>query len=300
MALEVKLQNFEGPLDLLLHLIDKNKVNIYDIPIFLITEQYMDYISAMREQEQQLDTMSEFLVMASTLLAIKSKMLLPAEKDEEGAEIDPREELVRQLLEYKTYKYMAFELRDRETGAMGVYFRRASVPKEVRAYREPVNVDKLLDDAGVTLPLLYKVFREVMKRREDLRDPIRADFGKIEKEEVDTRETMQFVERYIMNRRHTTFSRLLSLRSGRAYAVVTFLTILELMKRGHVYVTQEETLGEICIEANDPSMWVEDEENDFGSEWAESSGEPEPGDELTPDTDPAGVQPAETAPEEGD
>ena len=109
MAIEIKLQAFEGPLDLLLHLIDKNKVNIYDIPIALITGQYMEYLSAMQEEETQLDTMSEFLVMAATLLDIKSRMLLPAEKDEAGEEIDPRDELVRQLLEYKMYKYMSFE-----------------------------------------------------------------------------------------------------------------------------------------------------------------------------------------------
>ena len=91
MAIEIKLQAFEGPLDLLLHLIDKNKVNIYDIPIALITGQYMEYLSAMQEEETQLDTMSEFLVMAATLLDIKSRMLLPAEKDEAGEEIDPRD-----------------------------------------------------------------------------------------------------------------------------------------------------------------------------------------------------------------
>ena len=273
MAIEIKLQAFEGPLDLLLHLIDKNKVNIYDIPIALITGQYMEYLSAMQEEETQLDTMSEFLVMAATLLDIKSRMLLPAEKDEAGEEIDPRDELVRQLLEYKMYRYMSFELREREERAEGVYYHRQSIPKEVVSYREPVNVDEVLDKAGVTLPGLYRIFQEVMKRREDLKDPIRSSFGRIEKQEVDTAETMQFVERYIMNRRHCTFRRLLMLRSGRMYTVVAFLTLLELMKRGHIYVKQEETFGEIEIEANDPSMWTEDED-DYLSEWAEDDGQP--------------------------
>ena len=270
MAIEVKLQAFEGPLDLLLHLIDKNKVNIYDIPIALITEQYMAYIDAMTEADVQMDLMSEFLVMAATLLDIKSRMLLLAEKDEEGEEIDPREELVRQLLEYKTYKYMSYELRDREAQAEGVYFRRQSIPSEVRQYREPVDPDKVLDQAGVTLPGLYKIFQEVMRRREDLRDPIRANFGRIEKEQIDTGKTMQFVERYIMSRRRCTFRKLLMLRSGRMYTVVTFLTILELMKRGRIYVVQDENFGEIEIEANDRSQWTEDEE-DYISEWAEDS-----------------------------
>ena len=106
MGIPVKLQVFEGPLDLLLHLIEKNKVNIYDIPIVEITNQYMDYIHAMERED--LNVMSEFMVMAATLISIKCRMLLPRETTEEGEEEDPREELVRQLLEYKMYKYMSY------------------------------------------------------------------------------------------------------------------------------------------------------------------------------------------------
>ena len=106
MGINVKLQVFEGPLDLLLHLIDKNKVNIYDIPIVMITEQYMEYVDQMDKED--LDVVSEFLVMAATLLDIKSRMLLPKEVNEDGEEEDPRSELVRQLLEYKLFKYMSY------------------------------------------------------------------------------------------------------------------------------------------------------------------------------------------------
>ena len=113
MALSVKIESFEGPLDLLLHLIDINKFNIFDIPIVEITAQYMEYLHSMKTRD--LNIMSEFLVMAATLLEIKAKMLLPAEVDEEGEEIDPREELVQKLLEYKMYKYMSYELRDRKS-----------------------------------------------------------------------------------------------------------------------------------------------------------------------------------------
>ena len=108
-GIPVKLEVFEGPLDLLLHLIEKNKVNIYDIPIAQITDQYMEYIHQM--QREDLNIMSEFMVMAATLISIKCRMLLPKEVNEEGEEEDPREELVRQLLEYKMYKYMSYELR---------------------------------------------------------------------------------------------------------------------------------------------------------------------------------------------
>ena len=111
MAIPVKLPVFEGPLDLLLHLIDKNKIDIYDIPIVEITDQYLEYIHQMERED--LDIMSEFMVMAATLLDIKCRMLLPKEVNEEGEEEDPRAELVQQLLEYKMYKYMSYELRDR-------------------------------------------------------------------------------------------------------------------------------------------------------------------------------------------
>ena len=110
MELKVKLEKFEGPLDLLLHLLEKNKVEIYDIPIVEITNQYMDYIHEMNRQD--LNLMSEFMVMAATLLHIKSKMLLP-KKEEEQEEEDPRAELVQQLLEYKLYKSISFQLKDR-------------------------------------------------------------------------------------------------------------------------------------------------------------------------------------------
>lgn len=127
MGIPVKLEAFEGPLDLLLHLIEKNKIDIYDIPIVEITEQYMEYIRQM--QEENLNIMSEFMVMAATLLDIKCKMLLPKEVTEEGEEKDPREELVQQLLEYKMFKYMSYELRDRMADASRCVYRAESMPK---------------------------------------------------------------------------------------------------------------------------------------------------------------------------
>ena len=147
MELSVKLKVFEGPLDLLLHLIDKNKVNIYDIPIVEITNQYMAYIREM--QRQDLNIMSEFLVMAATLLNIKARMLLPAEVNEEGEEEDPRQELVEKLLEYKMYKYMSLELKDRMVDAGKAMYKPPTLPDEVKDYRQPVDLDELLD--GLTL-----------------------------------------------------------------------------------------------------------------------------------------------------
>ena len=129
MKIDVKLEAFEGPLDLLLHLIEKNKVNIYDIPIVEITNQYMEYLREM-ERRSSLESMSEFLVMAATLLKIKSRMLLPKEeKEEEG---DPREELVQRLMEYKMYKYAAGELKDLTVDAEKVFYKPETIPRRLK------------------------------------------------------------------------------------------------------------------------------------------------------------------------
>lgn len=243
MGLSVKLEVFEGPLDLLLHLIDKNKVDIYDIPIVEITNQYMDYIHAMEKED--LNVMSEFLLMASTLLDIKCKMLLPKEVNEEGEEEDPRQELVEQLLQYKMYKYMSYELRDRQVEGERLMFKEPTIPKEVKTYEEPVDLDALLD--GITLAKLNAVFQDILKRQEEKIDPIRSKFGKIEKEEVSLTEKMREVEDYAMLHRSFCFRDLLRRQSSKIQVIVTFLAILEMMKTGAIRIVQEHTFSEIMI-----------------------------------------------------
>ncbi|MCD7746433.1 MAG: segregation/condensation protein A [Lachnospiraceae bacterium] len=243
MGISVKLEKFEGPLDLLLHLIEKNKVSIYDIPIALITDQYMEYIAQVTGET--LDVMSEFLVMAATLLDIKSRMLLPPEVTEEGEEVDPREELVQKLLEYKMYKYMSYELRDCMQEAEGHYYKEPDMPEEVEAWREPINVDELL--GGVTLESLYTLFCDIMKRQENRVDPIRSKFGRLKREDINLGETMHFVGQYIFEKRNCSFFDLLHLRSGKQYKIVTFLTILELMKEGRVEVRQADAFADMDL-----------------------------------------------------
>ena len=244
MELTVKLQVFEGPLDLLLHLLEKNKVNIYDIPIVEITNQYMEYIAEMRRQD--LNVMSEFLVMAATLLDIKSKMLLPA-KESEDEEEDPRAELVQQLLEYKMYKCMAYELRDRQIDAEKVWFKAPTIPPEVLAYEEPVDVNELM--SGVTLARPNDIFQSIIKKQADKIDPVRSKFGRIEKEEVSLSDKMTYVEEYSLHHGHFSFRSLLEAQSGKMEVVVTFLAILELMKMGKIVVSQEYTFDDIKIES---------------------------------------------------
>ena len=243
MALPVKIENFEGPLDLLLHLIDVNKFNIFDIPIVEITEQYLEFVRNMETKD--LNVMSEFLVMAATLLEIKAKMLLPVEVNEDGEEIDPREELVQKLLEYKMYKYMSYELKDRMQDAAKAMYKDPTIPAEVEGYIEPVDLEKLLGD--LTLKRLNEIFQSVMKRQNDKVDPIRSKFGKIEKEEVSLEDKLDFVEQYAVEHGTFSFKKMLEGQKSKMQIVVTFLAVLELMKTGKIVIRQEATFSDIII-----------------------------------------------------
>ena len=246
MGIPVKLPVFEGPLDLLLHLIDKNKIDIYDIPIVEITDQYMDYIRQMERED--LNIVSEFMVMAATLIDIKCRMLLPKEVNEEGEEEDPREELVQQLLEYKMYKYMSYELRDRMADASRSVYKKATLPREVLEYEEPVDIRELLGD--LTLEKLNEIYQSILRRQEDKIDPIRSRFGQIEKEEVSLSDKMEELESYAAEHRHFSFRNLLERQHSRMQVIVTFLAVLELMKTGKITVSQEHLFDDIQIESH--------------------------------------------------
>lgn len=245
MDLKVKLQVFEGPLDLLLYLIEKNKVSIYDIPIVEITAQYMEYIAEMKRRD--LNVLSEFLVMAATLIDIKSKMLLPCNPETEEEEEDPRVELVQQLLEYKMYKCMAYELKDRQMDAERVMYKLPTIPDEILAYEEPVDLDELVAD--VTLARLNDIFQSIMKKQVDKIDPVRSKFGKIEKEEVSLEDKMVFLENFAATNHHFSFRSLLTSQASRTEIVVTFLAILELMKTGKIFISQEHIFDDIQIDS---------------------------------------------------
>lgn len=245
MQLEFKLQVFEGPLDLLLHLLGKNKVSIYDIPIVEITNQYMEYIRQM--QQNDLNVMSEFMVMAATLLDIKSKMLLPAQETEDEEAEDPRAELVQQLLEYKLYKSMAFELKDRQVDASHVFYKEPTIPAEVAAYQPPIDTKELVAD--LSLNQLNDIFKSVLKRQKDKIDPIRSKFGEIKKEEVSLEDKMGYLTEYATSHRFFSFRQLLEKQSSRLEIIVTFLAVLELMKSGTIYISQEKTFDDIKIES---------------------------------------------------
>lgn len=248
MAIPVKLEAFEGPLDLLLHLIEKNKIDIYDIPIVEITDQYLEYVKALPKED--MDTASEFMVMAATLIDIKCRMLLPKEITEEEDDTDPREELVQRLLEYKKYKYMSGVLRDQMDETGNVLSKKLLLPKEVVKYKPPVDTEELL--AGVTLDSLMKIYEEILNRQEERIDKRRSDFGKIEKEKISIGDSMINVQKRVIKERKISFKTLLEDQPSRTKVIVTFLAILELIHFKKIEVVQEESFGDIVILSMEP------------------------------------------------
>lgn len=229
----VRIENFEGPLDLLLHLIKKNEINIYDIPIALIARQYLDYLSVMKELN--LAVAGEFLVMAATLLHIKSRMLLPANEapDEEEDGPDPREELVRRLLEYKQFKEAASQLDGTERLWRDMFAREAPPPIEVQAD------EALLDD--VSLFDLVDVLQEVLARHPEKR------MVEIIPDNMTVRDRMNTIIEALEGQDAVDFISLFEAASHRIVVIVTFLALLELIRIRVVKVFQSETFGAILV-----------------------------------------------------
>ena len=240
--------NFDGPLDLLLKLIEKDKIDIYDIPIVRLTEQYFQYINAMEEKD--LDVMSDFLVMASILLDIKARMLLPKEdKEEEEEEEDPRAELTARLLEYKRYKFIAHELRLYEDYAKRFCYRDAELPKQLKSYVPPVNLDELLD--GVNIERLRQVYLRVLGRMNAAENTAQQQFfGVIRKHRISLAGCLKGMVNYARTHKHFSFRQILEGKADKTEVVVNFLAILELIRMGKVSVNQEETDADIDVEVN--------------------------------------------------
>lgn len=244
MTLKIKIENFEGPFDLLLHLIKKNEMDIYDIKIYDITNQYLQYIEQMKEMD--LEVTSEFVVTAATLLEIKSRMLLPkAVSDEVSADLekDPREELVSKLIEYKKFKQIAGYLRELEQQAGTVFAKKPEIIEEIHKDNEEIDIFK-----GTSILQLYNLYNELMARYN----------GKINRENVIQREIpvdvykiedkMVYLRERLISGKHMHFSSLISECSSKMEIVVTFLALLELIKLRNVKVVQEESFTEIYLE----------------------------------------------------
>lgn len=247
MHYNVKIEAFEGPLDLLLHLINRLEIDIYDIPVSEITEQYLMYIKTMKEL--QLDLASEFLVMAATLLAIKSKMLLPKQEEDSSLEDsnefemegDPREELVERLIEYRKYKEAAHDLKDMEEERGRMY---TKAPSDLSAYMKENEPEKKTE-LNVTLYDMLAAFQKLMRRKK-LQRPLTT---KIARQEISIEKRMtEIMSELTSIKGRKSFSELFPY-PGKEHVVVTFLAILELIKRKEIDVLQEGNFCEIYVEA---------------------------------------------------
>jgi segregation and condensation protein A len=233
---KVKLEVFEGPLDLLLYLIKKEEVDIYDIPIERITNQYMEYLTLM--QMLNLEVAGEFLVMAATLMYIKSRMLLPTDQQVTDAESeegeDPRWELIRQLVEYKKFKDAGMQLGQREEHQANI-FSRGSTDGGVEA-------DKDVPLAEVSIFDLINAFNEVLKKAN-----AREDFREIIEERFTVSDKIEEILYILRDRSEMIFSELFASAGSRAEVVVTFLALLELIRLKRLKVVQIEAFGEIRV-----------------------------------------------------
>lgn len=238
MEYKIKLNAYEGPLDLLLDLIHKSKIDIYDIPINTITEQFIEYIKDMEVLD--LDIASEFLVMAATLLEIKSKMLLPKEKiilDDMEVEIDPRAELVKRLMEYKLYKDITQDLRLSELIESKVFYK----PREdLSSYS-----DLDLDMGNVDLDMLVKAIHNVLtNRRLKSRD---INISEVQREEFTISECIRNIEEKLSLKNSIKFSELLNHEYNREEIITYFLSLLELIRLKSIYIMQDELFGDLII-----------------------------------------------------
>ncbi|MCR5389329.1 MAG: segregation/condensation protein A [Lachnospiraceae bacterium] len=256
MEVTLKLEAFEGPLDLLLHLIEKNKVDIYDIPIAEITDQYMAYLH--EAENRDMNIMSEFLVMAATLIDIKCRMLLPKDEENKEEEGDPRDELVAKLLEYKMYKYMSYELKDRFVDAGRSVYKEPTLPREVSEYRQPLDYKDLMED--LNLKKLNDIFNGIMKRAQDRIDPIRSRFGNITKDEISMDSKFNEIITYLNEHEYCSFTELLTKQSSKLEIIVTFLVVLELMKTGMVTIRQDGLFDDIFIQKSPDTGEIQLEE----------------------------------------
>lgn len=237
MDYKVKLEVFEGPLDLLLYLIKKEEVDIYDVSIERITGQYLEYLDAFKMLD--IEIAGEFVVMAANLIYIKSRSLLPVNQqppEEETEQDDPRWDLIRQLVEYKKFKDAAARLQDREFLRESLFGR---LPEKPPFEDEGV---RMLGDVGIfdLINAFQKVLKRLDRKKEDLREIFEEHFTVSDK--------IEFILDFLEKTSAVRFTALFAEAASRTEIVVTFLALLELIRLKQLRVLQEQALGEIMIE----------------------------------------------------
>ena len=235
MSVEFKINDFEGPLDLLLHLIKESKMDIMNIEIEKITKQYMDYLDL--QEKMNLEVASEYLVLAAELLEIKSKLLLPRQKDDvEEEEEDPREELVNRLLEYQAYKEITKVLHEKEAMRREIY---TKAPENIKNYvseETEINVDVSLDD-------LVEAFKKYLVRK-NANKPLKT---KVTVNEISVSSRRHDIKRMLKNKKRVSFFELFPVLS-KEYVVATFLAVLEMAKSRELTIKQDRAFDDIICE----------------------------------------------------
>ena len=234
----VKINEFEGPLDLLLHLVKESSIAIKDIKIIDITKQYLDYIHKM--EELNIDVASEYLVMAATLMEIKSKVLLPDEKvnndSEESEEEVSREALIKKLIDYEKYKEITKDFKNLETSRKNIY---TKAPSKINEITE----QKLVNDTNITIDDLTNAFLKYLERK-NMEKPITT---RITNKEYSVRKRKNDIKEYLKINKKVEFTELFT-EYNKSYIVVTFMSILELAKEDDIILEQEENFDKIIIE----------------------------------------------------
>lgn len=235
MSIEFKINEFEGPLDLLLHLIKESKMDIMNIEIEEITKQYIDYLN--EQEKMNLEIASEYLVLASELLEIKSKLLLPNEKlDEEDEEFDPREDLVNRLLEYQAYKEITKVLQEKEVLRKDIY---TKTPENINKYAEEDT--KIISD--VSLDDLVEAFKKYLERKEASK-PLKT---KVTNKEISVSSRRKEIKKILKEQKKISFFKLFPVVS-KDYIVATFLAILEMAKNKELTISQDKEFDDIICE----------------------------------------------------
>ena len=236
MNIEFRIDEFQGPLDLLLHLIKESKMDIFDIEIESITKQYIDYLH--KQESMNLEIASEYLVMASELVEIKSKMLLPnSKKEDEEEEEDPREELVQRLLEYQAYKEITKVLEEKENLRRDIY---TKSPENMSNY---IDNNDVKINSDVTLDDLMDAFKKFLERKKDNK-PLHT---KVTINEISVSSRRRDISKLLREKKKVSFFELFPVVS-KEYVVATFLAILEMAKSHELVIVQDRTFDEIICE----------------------------------------------------
>lgn len=244
MNVTFKLEDFEGPLDLLLYLLEKNKMSIYDIEISSITDQYMIYLENTAQCE--LEQMSEFIMMAATLLYIKSKMLLPRhDKNTDGTEEDPREELVQKLLEYKKIKYVSEELNERQSLSTDYCFRNKEITHNI-VLPNPT-YEEILGD--ITLEQLYVTFQSLLKQKQILtfQKEQKIDANILKKDTYTIEQKSIYILNLLALHKEISFFELCKTSMSKEELIVSFMALLELVHKKDIVIKQKGYLQDIMI-----------------------------------------------------